>query len=164
MKKILSLITLSVLVFYVNAQTKTLPSIQLTNLKGEKVDVSKLTSEGKIIVVDFWATWCVPCKKELSNLNEVYEEWQKKYNVELVAISVDDSRNTSKVKASVDGAGWTFNVLLDPNQDLKRALNFQNIPYTLLLDKTGNIVFVHQGFVEGDEFELEEQIKKIAGM
>lgn len=146
-----------------SAQNNTLPSVELTNLKGEKVDIASLSKDGKIIVMDFWATWCVPCKKSLTNMDAVYEEWQKKYNVEIVAVSVDDARNTAKVKATADGSGWPFTILLDPNQDLKRALNFQNIPYTILLDKQGKIAFIHQGYVDGDEFVLEDEIKKIAG-
>jgi len=145
------------------AQNTALPSVELTNLKGEKVDITSLSKDGKIIVMDFWATWCVPCKKSLTNMQAVYDDWQKKYNVEIVAVSVDDARNSAKVKANADGAGWPYTILLDPNQDLKRALNFQNIPYTIVLDKKGNIAFVHQGYVDGDEFVLEDEIKKIAG-
>lgn len=150
--------------FAATAQPTTLPSIELTNLKGEKVDISTLHKDGKIIVMDFWATWCIPCKKSLNNMAEHYADWQKNYNVELVAVSVDDARNTSKVKANADGSGWPYTILLDPNQDMKRALNFQNIPYTVVLDKEGKIAFVHTGYVDGDEFILEEEIKKIAGI
>ncbi|MCS6818459.1 MAG: TlpA family protein disulfide reductase, partial [Chitinophagales bacterium] len=55
---------------------------------------------------------------------------------------------------------WEFDVLLDPNQDLKRELNIQTIPFTLLLDKKGKIVYTHTGYIEGDELVLEEEIKK----
>src|SRR5438876_584520 len=123
------------------AQSKKIPSIELSNLKGEKVNIGSLAQGGKIIVLDFWASWCVPCKKELTNIAEVYADWQKKYNVEIVAISEDNAQTSSKVKASVDGARWTYTVLLDPNGDMKHSLNFENIPYTLLLDKDGNIVY-----------------------
>jgi cytochrome c biogenesis protein CcmG, thiol:disulfide interchange protein DsbE len=163
MKTFYSFIVFAFVAFAANAQPATLPAVELANLKGEKVDVSKLSVDGKIVVMDFWATWCVPCKKSLTNMVELYPEWQKKYNVEIVAVSVDDARNTAKVKANADGAGWPYTILLDPNQDLKRALNFQNIPYTVVLDKKGNIAFVHQGYVDGDEFVLEEEIKKLAG-
>ena len=93
---------------------------------------------------------------------DVYEDWQKLYNVELVAISIDDARNTTKVKPMVDGLAWPYLVLLDPNQDLKRVLGFQNVPYVLVADKEGNIVYQHTGYVEGDEFELEEQLKALS--
>lgn len=93
---------------------------------------------------------------------EVEKEWKEKYNAEIIAISLDDARNTSKVKAQVEGAKWPYKILLDPNQDLRRLLNFQNIPFSMLVDKNGNIVYMHQGYVDGDEFEMEEQIKKIA--
>jgi len=63
------------------------------------------------------------------------------------------------VKTYANGQGWDFEVLLDPNQDLKRALNFQTIPYTILVDKNGNIVYRHTGYIEGDEYLLEEEIK-----
>lgn len=148
--------------FSVNAQDA-LPAVQLTNLKGEKVDIATLHQGGKIIVMDFWATWCVPCKKSLTNMAPLYEEWQKKYNVEIVAVSTDDARNTAKVKSQVDGAAWPYTILLDPNQDMKRALNFQNIPFSVLINKEGKIVYTHTGYVDGDEFVLEEEIKKLAG-
>ncbi len=148
---------------FLSAQNKILPSVTLADVDGNKVDISQLTKDGKIIIMDFWATWCVPCKKELTNIMDVYADWQKNYNVELIAVSIDDSRNTTKVKPTMDGFSWPYRVLLDPNQDLKRMLGFQNVPYILIADKDGNIVYQHTGYVEGDEFELEEELKKLAG-
>ena len=165
MKKLLflSLIIITINFITAGAQDKKIPSVTLSDVDGNKVDISTLNKDGKIIVFDFWATWCVPCKKELTNIVQDYADWQKKYNVEIVAVSIDDSRNTSKVKPTVDGSAWPYKVLLDPNGDLKRTLGFQNVPYVLVADKNGNIVYQHTGYVEGDEFELEDQLKKLAG-
>lgn len=164
MNKTLILI-LSLLVTISNitvGQNRKLPAVTLSDVDGNKVDISQLSNDGKIVILSFWATWCVPCKKELTNIVDLYEDWQKDYNVELIAVSIDDSRNVTKVKPTVDGSGWPYRVLLDPNQDLKRALSFQNVPYTVVTDKSGNISFIHNGYVEGDEFELEEHLKALA--
>jgi cytochrome c biogenesis protein CcmG, thiol:disulfide interchange protein DsbE len=91
----------------------------------------------------------------------LYDEWQEKYGLELVAVSTDNSRNVPKVKPFVDGQGWEFDCLLDINEDLKRALNAPLIPYTVLLDQKGNIVYTHTGYIEGDEYMLEEKIKAL---
>lgn len=140
---------------------KKLPSINVTNMNGEKVDISTLVGKGNIVIINFWATWCVPCKKELNNLSEMYQEWKEKYKVEIVAVSIDDAKNSSKVKTTVDGSGWPFTIMLDPNQDLMHALNFQAPPYSLIIDKDGNIVETHTGYVDGDEFLMEEKIKEL---
>lgn len=147
-----------------NAQTKgqKLPSIEIKDLDGNSVDISKYSNNEKLTVISFWATWCLPCKNELNNIADLYEDWVADYDVELVAISIDDSRNTSKVKTYVNGQAWEFEVLLDANSDLKRALNFQTVPFTLLLDKEGNIVYRHTGYVEGDEYILEEELVKFS--
>lgn len=144
------------------AQTgKKLPSVNVTNMNGEKVDINSLVGKGNIVIINFWATWCVPCKKELNNLSEMYQEWKEKYKVEIVAVSIDDAKNSSKVKTTVDGSGWPFTIMLDPNQDLMHALNFQAPPYSLIIDKDGNIVETHAGYVDGDEFLMEEKIKEL---
>lgn len=140
------------------AQTSTLPNVTLKNVKGESVQLSKYDSTGHPTVISFWATWCSPCKKELTNIVELYPEWKTKYNVEVVAISIDDARNSAKVKSYVDGVRWPYEVLLDPNEDLKRSLNFQTVPYTILLDSKGKIVYTHNSYVEGDELILEDKI------
>ncbi len=139
-----------------------LPSVNLTDLKGQTYKSSDIAKDGKVTVISFWATWCVPCKKELNTINELYEDWQSKYDMKLVAISIDDSRSSTKVKPYMDGQRWEFDVLLDINQDFKRALNIQSVPYTLLLDKNGKIVYQHSGYVDGDEIILEEEIMKLS--
>ena len=138
----------------------TLPDISVKTTSGQQKSILDYANNGKITIFSFWATWCTPCKKELNNIVDIYEYWLEDYNVEVVAISLDNSQNMSKVKSYVDGVNWPFEVLLDPNEDLKRELNFQTIPYTLMLDKEGHIVYTHNGYQEGDEYVLEEKIKE----
>ncbi len=140
---------------------KELPSLVLNDIYGKKVDVADFGKNDKVTVLSFWATWCSPCKKELNNISYLYEDWQDDYNMELVAISIDDVRNISKVKTYVNGQAWDYEVLLDTNEDLKRMMNFQTVPYTVLIDQNGNIVYTHAGYVEGDEYILEEKIKAL---
>jgi cytochrome c biogenesis protein CcmG/thiol:disulfide interchange protein DsbE len=140
---------------------KTLPDISLPDVNGKKVTVADYGKTGKVTVLDFWATWCIPCKKELSNLSDVSAEWKKKYNAQIVAVSIDDSRASSKVKPYVEGQRWDFEVLLDVNQDLMHALNIQSVPFTVLVDDKGHIISTHSGYVEGDEYVLEEELQKL---
>ena len=147
--------------FSISAQG-TLPDLTIESLGGKKINIKELGTNGKISVFSFWATWCKPCKKELNNIAEIYEEWQDNYNVQVIAVSIDDARTSTKVKTYVDGQSWDYTVLLDKNQDLKKSLNFQTVPFTLLVDQKGNIVDRHQGYVEGDEYTLEDKIKELA--
>lgn len=140
---------------------KKLPSVEVQTLDGKRVNIADYGSNDKITVISFWATWCGPCKVELNNISEIYDDWKKDYNAEVVAVSIDDSRNIAKVKSFVQAQGWEFEVLLDPNQDLKRAFNFQMPPYTVLTDKDGTIISTHLGYKNGDELILEDKIKQL---
>ena len=141
---------------------KSLPSISLADVNGKNVNVADYGKSGKITVLSFWATWCVPCKKELSNMADLYDDWKRKFNVQIVAVSIDDSRSSTKVKPTVEGQRWTYDVLLDVNQDLKRQLNIQSVPFTVVVDAKGKIAFTHSGYVDGDEYILEEELQKLA--
>ena len=141
---------------------KTLPDVTISDLQGKSVNIGDYSRNGKITIISFWALWCKPCIKELNNIKDLYEDWQDEYGVEIIALSIDDSRNLYRVKSHVDGSAWEYIVLIDKNQDMKRALNFQSIPYTLMTDREGNIVYAHSSYVEGDEYILEDEIKKYA--
>jgi peroxiredoxin len=143
-------------------QNKKLPTVKLKTIDGKTVDLSTLSNNGKPIVISFWATWCKPCKTELNTIAEEYEDWQEETGVKLIAVSIDNSRSTGRVEPYVNGQGWEYQVLLDPNGDLKRAMNVNNVPHTFLIDGKGNIVWDHNNYAAGDEEELFEQIKKYA--
>jgi len=155
---LLSALFLSVAAF---AQMKNLPSAKIKTLDGQTIDAVELGKTGKITVISFWATWCSPCKKELDAIKDYYPEWQEKYNMELVAISVDDTRTAAKIPSMVKEKGWDYRILHDYNKEFQQTANVASVPHTLLLDAEGNIIYEHVGYAPGDELELEEKIKAI---
>lgn len=157
-KTLFSVVCLSLSSVLIWANNTPFPSIPVKTLDGKSVNIQDYTQNGKITVVSFWATWCTPCKRELDAVHDIYEEWLEKYDVQILAITIDDARGLSKVPAMVKSKGWEFTVLADSKQELQRALNFQTIPQTFLLDQNGEIVYAHNGYNSGDELELEKKI------
>lgn len=160
MLKIQMFVALILLSFAGYAQK--LPNVTLKDLDGKSINISKYNNSDKPIIVSFWATWCGPCVKELTAINEVYASWQKETGVELVAVSIDDSRTKARVKPQVKGKSWKYTVVLDENQELKRALNVGNVPYTMVLYK-GKVVYSHSSYTPGIENEIYKQVKKAIG-
>jgi len=158
-KQILTLlVVLLAAIFSFSQDVRKLPNIEVKTLKGDAFNISELDNGGKPIVISFWATWCKPCKKELNNISEVYEDWQEETGVKLVAVSIDDSRSMSKVAPYINSSDWEYEVYLDPNADLKRAMGVSTVPHTFLLNGKKEIVWQHRGYIEGDEQELHEKI------
>ena len=160
MKKIL--ISLLLLVSTISfAQITNLPNVDVKKIDGSSFNFKNIDNNGNPIVISFWATWCKPCTKELNNIAEIYEDWQDETNVKLVAVSIDDRRSQSKVAPYVNSSGWEYEIYIDPNSDLKRAMGVSTVPHTFLLDKNKQIIWQHRGYVEGDEYELFDEILKL---
>lgn len=157
MKKILVLCFLTI--SFASISQNAVPNVSVTTLDGKKVTLAEVTKSEAPVVISLWATWCVPCLKELDAISEVYEEWQKETKVSLLAVSVDDSRTVKRVKPLINGKGWDYTILLDTNNDLKRALGAATVPLTVLV-KDGKIVYRHSGYNPGAENELYEKIKE----
>ncbi len=160
MKKILFILSAVLLTFGATAQD--LPSTTIKQLNGRPVKFNEIFKEGRVTLVSFWATWCVPCKAEIKNIKEKMPEWKDQADFDFVTISIDDSRAAAMVKAYTKSQAWDWPVYLDQNSDLKRSLNFQNVPFTMIVDKSGKIVFQHTGYEEGGEDEVFEEVKKFA--
>lgn len=145
------------------AQSAKIPqNITLRTIDGQNVQSSVIENNGKPVIVSFWATWCKPCNRELNTIKDIYDEWQDETGVKLVAVSIDDSRSASRVKPHVDANDWPYEVYLDQNSDLKRALGVVNVPHTFILNGEGEIVWQHAGYQDGGEEELIEQVRALA--
>lgn len=161
MKKKFILSVLFLLTGFVASINAQLPGVTLKDINGRTIKTDTLNNGGKPFIIDFFATWCHPCNRELKAINEVYEDWQKETGVKLYAVSIDQAQNIHKVKPLVEENGWEYDVLLDPNSDFKRALGIQMIPYVIVCDGKGNIVYKHNGYTDGAENELIEKVKEL---
>ncbi len=162
MKKVLKLMAIvAVILTSAIAAQAQLPAVQLKNINGKVVQTDQLSNDGKPIIVCMFATWCKPCMRELKAIHEVYPDWQDETGVKLVAISIDEAQNASKVKPLADSEGWEYEVLLDPNNDFGRSLGVQMIPHMLIIDGNGQIAAQHSGYTDGSESEVIEQIRQL---
>ena len=162
MKKLLVLLIIATLSVGTSiGQSKKLPAVKLKTLSGKTVDISLIKNQGKPMIISFWATWCKPCKVELNTIAEEYDDWVDETGVQLIAVSIDDARSTGRVEPYVNLQEWDYTVLLDPNGDLERAMNVNNVPHTFLI-KNGAIVWDHNNYSPGDEKELYKEVLKYA--
>jgi cytochrome c biogenesis protein CcmG/thiol:disulfide interchange protein DsbE len=164
MKKTILLLSIafSTVIVFAQKDIRSIPSANVKDLNGATVNTKSFSNDGKPMIINFWATWCTPCKRELNNISDVYDDWIEETGVKLIAISIDDARNAGKVPLVINGKGWEYECYLDPNQDFQRAIGFQNPPYTAVVDASGQIVWTHSGYQEGDEDILYEIVKKVA--
>lgn len=151
MKKCLFLALVLLSAIQLHAQ---LPNVRLQDIDGNTVQTGSISNDGKPIIISFWATWCKPCLRELKAIHEVYPDWQDETGVKMIIVSIDQAQDANRVKPLVDGFGWEYEVLLDPNGDFKRAMNVQNVPHVFVLDGKGKIVYNHAGYTEGGEQDI----------
>ena len=129
---------------------------KLKNIEGKQVKLSDFQKEG-LVILDFWATWCVPCKNGLPKINEIHEKYD---NVNVLAINVDKPRKKAAAVSLVKSNRFSFHVLFDSKKIVQKQYNITNIPRTLIIDQDGIIIYDHTGYQRGDEKHYEEVIVK----
>ena len=113
---------------------------------------------GRVVMVNFWATWCAPCRQEMPHLNRLYEKYRGAGFV-LLGVNVDD--DTSKAADVVAKLGVTFPVLLDTEKSVSKLYDVSTMPSTMIIDRDGKVCYVHRGYLAGYEESYEKQIREL---
>lgn len=131
------------------------PDFTLKNLDGKTVRLTDY--RGKVVLIDFWATWCPPCLKELPHIQTIHEKYREQG---LVVLAISTDREKSAVPPFLEKNGYTFPVLFD-NGKVQPAYKVESIPVVYLVDREGMIQWHHVGYGPGGEKELEQEVKKL---
>ncbi|NCC73087.1 MAG: TlpA family protein disulfide reductase [Sphingobacteriia bacterium] len=145
-------------------ETKTLfklPEVTIQSIDGKSFNTKNIENDGKPVILTFWATWCKPCLREHDAISEYYAEWAEETGVKVYAISIDDARSSRRVMPTVNGKGWEFEVLLDPNGEFKRLMNVNIPPHVFVLNEKREVVWQHIGYLDGDEMKYIEVVEKV---
>lgn len=135
------------------------PDFVLPDLQGKDVRLSDWIGK-KIIILNFWATWCTPCLEELKAMIPIYEKYQKR-GLEMLCISVDDNKTVGRVPAFVNTRRYPYMILLDTNNEVMRLLDVTVPPFTAILDRNGCMIYRHTGYRKGDEKTLASYLEKL---
>jgi peroxiredoxin len=138
---------------------KVVGDFTLRDLKGHRVSFRDFGD--KVVLLSFWATWCGPCHTELPLLEEMWKRHRER-GFELVSICVDPADTENEVRQMVRRYRYGFPVLMDQETEVANRFNpTMDLPFSLLIDKHGKIVFVHQGYRIGDEVTVEKKIQEL---
>jgi thiol-disulfide isomerase/thioredoxin len=162
MKKIVAAVAGLLFTTSLFAQSE-LPDTQVKDVStGKKIAFNQTFEKGKVTLISFWATWCVPCKKEIKTLREKMPALKQEADFNYMVVSIDESRAEGLVRSYAKSQGWDFPYYIDNNADLKRSFNFETVPFTVIVDKTGKVAFTHSGYEEGGENEIFAKIRELS--
>ena len=164
MKKLLIIIPIMMFVLISGESLETggkIPDLKLKLLDGKKTSIHTLLEDGPLLI-DFWATWCKPCKKVMKHLNKYHNKYEKN-GFKVLMVNQDTPRSMGKVKSYIRSQKYSFYVGLDPNQKIAKKLNGLIMPTLILIDTDGTILWRHQGYMPGEEVEIESWIQSAIG-
>lgn len=133
------------------------PDFSLKNLAGETVKLSDY--KGQVVMINFWASWCGPCRQEMPLLDDMSEEMSKAGFV-LLGVNLDEDVNDARGFLA-DIGEMSFPILLDPTAKVADLYGNQAMPSSYFVDREGNLAFLHQGYRKGEEAEYRAVIKKL---
>ena len=140
-------------------QDRALPNATLKDMRNRPVQIQKQT-KGDIVLVNFWATYCVPCRKEMPLLNDLQQKY-KQQGVQVIGVAIDDSRTVGRVSSVIRALKVDYGILLDTEQKLYKNFNTSAMPFSILVNREGTIVWEHTGYIPGDEKKMESEILKL---
>jgi peroxiredoxin len=132
------------------------PDFTLHAADGRNVRLDEL--RGQVVLVNFWATWCGPCREEMPRLNALYEKYRKSGFV-LLGVNIDD--NPATAIATAGKLAVSFPILLDTDKQVSKLYKLTDMPSTALIDRDGRLRYVHRGFREGVEADYDQQIRAL---
>ena len=138
------------------APNATAPDFTLRSLNGPNLRLAE--QRGRVVLVNFWATWCGPCKQEMPHLNRLYDKYRSAGFV-LLGVNVDEDATVAAGAASK--LGMHFPVLFDSQKSVSRLYDLQSMPSTVLIDRDGRVRYLHRGYHEGLEEAYERQIREL---
>ena len=153
------LIIVFTLFFSLNISAQKVRNFKLKDIENNTKSYADLKGS-KLTVIDFWATWCTPCVKAIPKLNKIYEAYKDK-GVEFIGINCDGPRSVSKVRPMSKSLQIKYPVLLDINSEIKSELNLYAFPTLVIVNADNKVVWIHEGFVSGDEKIVVEEIEKL---
>lgn len=140
---------------------KSFPLAQVIDLDRQPVALADYVGNGKLSVIAVWATWCQPCHIELDHLKGHLTKWEEEYEVNVLAISIDQRHQFNRIKPLVRRKGWKYNVLVDQQGALQRDLGFQSIPRIYIVDGEGQIVKDYRGYEKGREEQIDQLLRRL---
>jgi len=136
------------------------PNFKVDNLDGDRVTLEDQLGKGPVLI-DFWATWCKPCIKELPYVQRIADKYAE-HGLKVFAVTIDTPRSQNQVGKFIKSRGYTLEVLMDGSQDVFRKCQGRGtVPYVVVLDAEGFIRYNHTGYRPGDEVELEHEVVKL---
>jgi peroxiredoxin len=132
------------------------PDFTLRTMNGPNMRLAE--QRGRVVMVNFWATWCGPCRQEMPQLDRLYQKYKSSGFV-LLGVNVDDD---SRKAADVAGKlGVSFPVLLDTDKAVSKLYDLSTMPSTVIIDRDGKVRYVHRGYLNGYEENYDKQIREL---
>jgi peroxiredoxin len=136
------------------------PDFAVKIVSGAKGTVSLKSLRGKVVLVDFWGTFCEPCKKSFPKLQDLNTKYGAS-GLRIVGISEDEADDKDKIPGFADTYGAKFTLGWDEDKSIARAYKPETMPSTFLIDKRGVVRFAHVGYHDGEELHIEKEVKEL---
>ena len=132
------------------------PDFTLKSQKGDNLKLSEL--RGKVIMINFWASWCGPCRQEMPVLDQLYRHY---HALDFTVLGVNVEQNSDDARSLLKDVSVSFPILFDNENKVSRLYDIKGMPSTVLVDRDGNVRYMHVGYQPGTENEYQAQIRAL---